>query len=98
MDTEVNVTAPPLETVTVDLEDRSYDILVGHGALDQLAARLSPMLKQPRVFVLTDETVERMHRHRLDEALKSTGVKTLWKSLTPGEKTKSFSNLEGSLC
>ena len=42
MDTEVNVTAPPLETVTVELEDRSYDILVGHGALDhdQTAAGL----------------------------------------------------------
>ena len=63
MDTEVNVTAPPLETVTVELEDRSYDILVGHGALDQLGARVSAMIKQPRVFVLTDETVERMHRH-----------------------------------
>lgn len=94
MDTEVNVTPPPLETVTVELEDRSYDILVGHGALDQLGARLSAMIKQPRVFVLTDETVERMHRHRLDEALRSTGVTTYWKSLTPGEKTKSFSNLE----
>ena len=97
MDAEVTTSVSPLDTVTVDLADRSYDILVGHGALDQLGARLSPMLKQPRVFVLTDETVERIHRHRLDEALASTGVTTLWKSLLPGEKTKSFSNLEGIL-
>lgn len=97
MDAEVTTSVSPLDTVTVDLADRSYDILVGHGALDQLGARLSLMLKQPRVFVLTDETVERIHRHRLDEALASTGVTTLWKSLLPGEKTKSFSNLEGIL-
>ncbi|MCO7237475.1 3-dehydroquinate synthase, partial [Cobetia sp. Dlab-2-U] len=94
MDTEVNLTAPPIETVIVDLGDRSYDILVGHGALAQLGSRLSGMLKQPRVFVLTDETVERLHRHRLDEALGPSGVATHWLALPPGEKTKSFSNLE----
>ncbi|WP_291078707.1 3-dehydroquinate synthase [Hyphomonas sp.] len=90
----MNLTAPPIETVIVDLGDRSYDILVGHGALDQLGSRLSGMLKQPRVFVLTDETVERLHRHRLDEALGPSGVATHWLALPPGEKTKSFSNLE----
>ena len=97
MDAEVTTTLSPLDTVTVDLADRSYDILVGHGALDRLGERLTPMLKQPRVFVLTDETVERIHRHRLAEALAPTGVTTIWKSLLPGEKTKSFSNLEDIL-
>ncbi|KCZ50825.1 3-dehydroquinate synthase [Hyphomonas pacifica] len=97
METGLTVTRPATETVTVELADRSYDILVGHGALDQLGERLSAMLKRPRVFVLTDETVERLHRHRLDEALRPAGISTNWKALPPGEKTKSFSNLEGIL-
>ena len=42
----MSVTAPELETVSVDLGARSYDILVGHGALDQLGPRLAAMLKQ----------------------------------------------------
>ena len=97
METEVNLAAPPLETVIVDLGARSYDILVGHGALEQLGARLSKMLKRPRVFVLTDETVERLHRHRLDEALRPAGISTEWKALPPGEQTKSLANLEAVL-
>ncbi len=97
METGVTVTRPAIETVTVDLAARSYDILVGHGALDQLGERLTAMLRQPRVFVLTDETVERLHRHRLDEALRPAGISTHWKALPPGETTKSFHNLEDIL-
>lgn len=97
METDVSVTTPPLETVTVDLGDRSYDILVGHGALSELGTRLAAMLKRPRVFVLTDETVERLHRHRLDEALRPAGISTEWKALPPGEQTKSLASLEAVL-
>ena len=95
METELSILSHPHETVSVDLGDRSYDILVGHGALSRLGERLSGLLKRPRVFVLTDETVERLHRHGLDEALRPAGISTHWKALPPGEQTKSFSNLEG---
>ena len=69
----MNVTAPELETVSVDLGARSYDILVGHGALAELGPRLLPMLKQKRVFVLTDANVEAAHRARVEAALSASG-------------------------
>ena len=94
METEMSVTAPELETVRVDLGARSYDIIVGHGALAQLGPRLLPMLKQKRVFVLTDEHVEAAHRARVEAALKASGISSSWLALKPGEKTKSFANLE----
>ena len=62
----MSVTAPELETVSVDLGARSYDILVGHGALDQLGPRLAAMLKQKRVFVLTPQG-EILQKYRFDE-------------------------------
>ncbi|KCZ84937.1 3-dehydroquinate synthase [Hyphomonas adhaerens MHS-3] len=93
----MSVTAPELETVSVDLGARSYDILVGHGALDQLGPRLAAMLKQSRVFVLTDANVEAAHRARVEAALSASGISSSWLALTPGEKTKSFSNLEAIL-
>ncbi|PKP81260.1 MAG: 3-dehydroquinate synthase [Alphaproteobacteria bacterium HGW-Alphaproteobacteria-18] len=86
-----------LETVRVELGARAYDILVGHGALAELGPRLSLMLKRPRAFVLTDETVARHHRGALEAAVKTAGIQLDWLSLPPGEKTKSFSQLEGVL-
>lgn len=86
-----------LETVRVALGDRAYDILVGHGALSELAPRLTAMLKRPRAFVLTDETVARHHRGRLEEAVRPAGIALDILALPPGEKTKSFSQLESVL-
>jgi len=93
----MSVTAPELETVSVDLGARSYDILVGHGALAELGPRLLPMLKQKRVFVLTGEHVEAAHRARVEAVLDASGISSSWLALTPGEKTKSFTNLEAIL-
>ena len=85
------------ETVRVNLGARSYDILVGHGALSELGGRLLPLLKRKRVFVLTDETVARLHMDALKAALRPSGIETDVMALAPGEQSKSFSNLEGIL-
>ncbi len=84
---------PPLETVRVSLEDRSYDILVGHGALESLGPRLAALVKRPRAFVLTDETVMRHHKARLEAAVAKAGIVLEWKALPPGEQTKTFAQL-----
>ena len=62
------------KTVRVDLGARSYDILVGPGTLGELGTRLPVLLKQPRVFVLTDETVGALHRARLENVLAPSGI------------------------
>lgn len=87
----------PIETVRVSLGARSYDILAGTGALSELGARLAAMVKRPRAFVLTDETVMRLHRGTLEAAVKPAGLALDWLALAPGEQTKTFSNLEGVL-
>jgi 3-dehydroquinate synthase len=82
-----------LETVNVALGARSYDIVVGHGALGELTRRLAPMLKRPRVYVLSDETVASLHRARIEAALAPAGIKRDWCALPPGEQTKTFAEL-----
>ena len=81
------------ETVRVELGERAYDILVGHGALSELGARLASLVKRPRAFVLTDETVMRLHRAGLEAAVAGAGIKLDWMALAPGEQTKTFANL-----
>ncbi len=90
-------TSLPLETVRVALDARSYDILVGHGALSALGERLSALVKRPRAFVLTDETVMRMHKPRLEAAVAKAGIALDWRAVPPGEQTKTFAQLEGVL-
>lgn len=86
-------TTASFETVRVDLGARAYDILVGHGALTELGPRLAPLVKRPRAFVLTDETVMRHHKARLESAVAGAGLKLDWMALPPGEQTKTFAQL-----
>ncbi|MFN7055103.1 3-dehydroquinate synthase [Hyphomonas sp.] len=91
------ITASSLETVRVNLGARSYDIVVGAGALAELGRRLPPMLKRPRAFVLTDETVMRHHRGALEDVCRSAGIALDWMAVPAGEQTKTFSQLEAVL-
>lgn len=94
---ETRMTAQTPHIVTVPLGDRSYDILVGAGALRHLPERLSPMLKRQRVFVLTDETVADLHLETLCACLSDAGISVETKALPAGEQTKSLIQLEAVL-
>ena len=50
-------TAADTTTLSVDLDDRSYPIDVGPGLLANAGARIKPVLKQQRVFIVTDSNV-----------------------------------------
>jgi 3-dehydroquinate synthase len=85
---------PDLQTVRVELGARAYDIVVGHGALSALGPHLASMLKRPRAFVLTDDAVARHHQGAMETAVNGQGIKLDWLALPPGERSKTFSNLE----
>ncbi|MEM6535998.1 MAG: 3-dehydroquinate synthase [Pseudomonadota bacterium] len=79
--------------VTVGLGARSYDIVIGHGMLGEIGARISAFIKQPRVFVISDETVSGLHADTLKAGLQSAGIKPHILTLAPGEQTKSLEQL-----
>ena len=64
----------PAETVRVDLGARSYDVVIGAGLLAQAGARIAPLLARPRVAILCDETVARLHLPALTRALDAAGI------------------------
>ncbi|MCG8669838.1 MAG: 3-dehydroquinate synthase, partial [Pseudomonadales bacterium] len=57
-----------MEKLTVDLGDRSYDILIGSGLLDQLSSFLPP-LKGRQIMAVSNETIAPLYMTRLLEAL-----------------------------
>lgn len=85
---------PNRETVALELGPRSYDIVIEAGLLDNIGPALTPLLKNRRVFVVTEETVMHHQGTRLKKALESDNIDSHFFTLSAGEATKSFTNLE----
>src|SRR5687767_13987653 len=81
-------------TVHVGLAERAYDIVVGRGLRADAGTHVLPLLARPRVAVVTDANVERLHLSTLVAALNGAGIHADAIVLPPGEETKSFTQLE----
>ncbi len=81
------------ETVHVPLGDRAYDVRIAAGLVDRAGAELTPLLKRPKVWVVTEETVAGLHLAALRRGLADGGVEMEALVLPPGEGTKSWAFL-----
>jgi 3-dehydroquinate synthase len=88
------VTAPAPVTVPVPLGARAYDIRIGEGLLARAGAEIAPLLRRPRVAVLTEERVAALHLPALRDGLAAAGIEPAVLALPPGESTKGWPSLE----
>ncbi|HUZ74980.1 MAG TPA: 3-dehydroquinate synthase [Stellaceae bacterium] len=82
------------ERLHVALGARSYDIVIGTGLLDQAGALMRPVLRQPRVVLVTDANVAALHLARLAAGLDDAGLVYETIVLPPGEQTKDFRHFQ----
>ena len=85
------------ETVHVALGARSYDVRIGQGLLARAGAEIAPLLKRPRVAIVTDETVAGLHLDPLVRSLEAAGIAASSLALPAGEATKSWDMLSRSV-
>ncbi len=83
--------------IRVLLGERSYDIRVGPGLLAEAGEAIRPLLPSRRVFVVTDENLERLHLAKLRDSLDAAEIENHGVVLPAGEHTKSFAHLESLL-
>lgn len=83
-----------MERLQVDLGARSYEIIIGPGASGRAGEFISPLLKNRRMFVVTDENVAKAHLAGLEQSLLGSGITPESIIMPPGEETKSFRRLE----
>ncbi|MFT5703445.1 MAG: 3-dehydroquinate synthase [Rickettsiales bacterium] len=85
------------DIITVNLESRSYDIIVGNGVISELSTKISQIKSYSKIIVIADENAAKFHLETLLTQLKKQPVKVRHIIAGSGEKAKSFTNLENIL-
>lgn len=86
-----------MNRVTVETANKTYPVLIGNGAVQELSAVIKALPKQPtKLFVLADEAVYSLHGDALLKALPAD-VPAIVHLVPSGESAKSFPVYEASL-
>ncbi|PIE15986.1 MAG: 3-dehydroquinate synthase [Rhodobacterales bacterium] len=80
-------------SLQVALAERAYQIKIGQGLLARSGAEIAPLLQRPRVAVVSDENVARLHLEALRTGLAASGIEMEALVLPAGESTKSWDHL-----
>ena len=80
--------------VPVSLADRSYEVAIAPGALEDAGTRLARYAPRGRFVVVTDAHVAALHLPRLTASLEASGITVEPIILPAGESTKSWAHLE----
>jgi 3-dehydroquinate synthase len=82
-----------METLTVGLAERSYDIHIGYDIIDLLGSHLVKINFPRRVVVVTNETVAPLYLDEVTRSLESEGIEPLRIVLPDGEQYKNYETL-----
>ncbi|MEI6891131.1 MAG: 3-dehydroquinate synthase [Pontiella sp.] len=77
-----------LYDVPVNLGDRSYEIHIGAGILNQIGARCSEAGLKGNGLIITDENVGRLYAETVFQSLEKAGYSIRTVTMKPGEPTK----------
>ena len=79
-----------IETVRVNLAERSYDIEIGAGNLAEAGRFLADRAKVTHVVLITDDHVQKPHAMRVAESLGEQDIEVDVIVVEPGEESKSL--------
>jgi len=82
-----------IKTVRVDLPGREYDVVIEPDLLGQAGSYITPLLRRPRVTIISDENVAALHLDTLRAGLSADGIASEALVLPAGEATKCWSEL-----
>jgi 3-dehydroquinate synthase len=80
--------------VNVDLDEHSYEIVIGRNQMATLGARAAALKPGAKAAIVTDGTVARLHLEAAEAALAAGGLTTNRIIVEAGEATKSFAGFE----
>ena len=81
-----------LKRLNVNIEKRSYEILVGERLLAGAGEHIAPLLKEKNVIIISDSNVAKLYLHRLSNSLEEAKIRFRSLIIPAGEATKSLSS------
>lgn len=81
-------------TLTVELADHSYPIIIEPGVLERAGAVLAPIIAGGSCLVIADATVAACHAETLLTSLRSAGLPVALAAFPAGETSKSLASAE----
>jgi 3-dehydroquinate synthase len=81
-----------VETLRVELGERGYAILIGHGLIADAGAHILPLMRRKQAVIVTDEIVAKAHLAPLAASLDAAGIARHTIVLPPGEGTKDLAH------
>ncbi|WP_420022670.1 3-dehydroquinate synthase [Cereibacter azotoformans] len=79
-----------VDAVRVELGARAYEVRIGPGLIARAGAEIAPLLRRPKLAILTDETVAGLHLAPFQAALAEAGIASSALALPAGEATKGW--------
>lgn len=79
-----------IETLRVELGDRSYDIVIGSGLLAEAGKRVAALAPGAACAIVTDKNVAALYLPALEASLKSAGLRSVAIVVEPGEGSKTL--------
>ncbi len=83
-----------MKRLTIDLADRSYDILIGRNLLGRVGTLVSEILTPSQVVVLTHPSIQRLYGNTLKESFAAQGPTVRTLEIPEGEASKSLGQAE----
>ncbi|MEM9277507.1 MAG: 3-dehydroquinate synthase [Pseudomonadota bacterium] len=84
------MTMTPSPTIRVDLDDRSYDILISKGALAEITNTVSTLSSGGLCAIITDSNVNAAHGDTLRDCLDAGKIEHATIEIEAGEESKSW--------
>lgn len=82
------------QSVRVDLADRSYDIIIGKGVLDQAGKRIATLAPGTRAVIVSDTNVAPLYMEPMQASLSAAGIENFSAIVPAGEASKSWQGVE----
>jgi shikimate kinase / 3-dehydroquinate synthase len=83
-------TGVQLDTVSVELGDRSYPIVIGTDVLGEIGPRLGALLTSRQAAIVTNPTVGKLYLSRVLTSLQAAGFRTTTIEIPDGEEHKNL--------
>jgi 3-dehydroquinate synthase len=83
-----------MKTLTVNLKDNSYNILIDSDILDEIVRYLNTNYNDRKIAIITDANVEALYAKDFKELIEKNGFEAKIIKIKPGEESKTLDTLQ----